>query len=183
MNTIDISSTLGLSALGALTVNIALGVVIWSRKRINLPLGIPLLKAHKFTGYTAAVLILAHVGLIPLDPASGFKWKDLLLPLWTKHQPYIITLGTLAFYLLAVVVASSYFKKKLKYKHWRKLHYLSYVAALAFIVHGMWIDPDLKDRPVDWLDGEKIFVEACVVMIFGISVFRLRIKKENHPSP
>ena len=181
LNLLDVSSTSALIAFGAITLNFLLGWAIWSRKRIPLPKGVTLLKLHKFTAYSAVGFILLHIALIPLDSNSGFKWIDLLLPLWTTHQPWKYTFGAISFYLLAIIVVSSYYKNKITYKTWRKLHYISYVAAPVLLVHGLFTDPSLKDKSIDFLDGEKIFVEVCALVLFVLIIYRFsatRARKE-----
>lgn len=174
MQTLDISSTLGLAALGALTGNVVLGLLVWSKVRIKLPRRLTIFKIHKWTGYAAAALVLLHVLLIPLDPRSGFRWVDLLLPLWTRHQPIANAFGAAALWLLAVVVVTSYFQKQLEFPLWRKFHYLAYAAVPLFLVHGLLTDPLLEDRPIDWIDAEKVLVEICAVVLVVVAGARLR---------
>src|SRR5690242_8182210 len=130
METIELSGIIGLIAIACLAANFIVGFFIWNNSKIKLPFGLSFLWLHKLTGYSAAIAILIHVVLIPLDPKSKFTWGDLLWPLWTKHQPYANTFGALALYLIAVVVSSSYFKDKIKLSFWRTLHYVSYFAAV-----------------------------------------------------
>jgi predicted ferric reductase len=177
METIELSGILGMLALAALALNFLIGLLIHFNTSYRLPYNLTFLQLHKLTGYSAAVLIVLHIAIIPLDPASEFTWTDLLLPAWTVHQPLANTLGSVAFYLLCVVIVSSYYKESIKYKTWRRLHYLSYVGVLPLILHGIMTDPKLKDRPIDWFDAEKLFVILCSVMIIGLSVYRV-FKKE-----
>ncbi len=168
----DISYIPGLIALGAIIVNLALGLGIWSRLRIPLPKWLPLLKAHKFTGYLAGFSIVLHILFIPLNLESGFRWIDLPFPLWTKHQPYIHSVGAVSFYFIAIVIISSYYKKKLKFKTWRKLHYLSYLAMPMLLAHALLTDPTLQDKSIDFLDGEKVYVEACILLFMLLGFYR-----------
>ena len=133
---------------------------------------------HKLTGYSAAITIVIHILLIPLDPASEFTWGDLALPLWTKHQPFANTFGALSLYMIAVVVITSYYKEKMNYKTWRTLHFTSYFAAVPLFIHSIVTDPKLQDRPIDWIDAERVFVEFCALAVLGLIVYRFFIKKK-----
>ncbi len=172
METIEFSGIIGMVALGALAANFLVGICIWSNMTFKIPYGISFLQLHKFTGYTAAITILLHIVLIPLDPASGFTWGDLLLPAWTEHQPLANTFGSIAFYLMGVVIVSSYYKSKIKLKTWRTLHYISYFAIVPLTLHSIITDPKLKDRPIDWFDAEKLFCIFCCVAILGFATYR-----------
>lgn len=162
-------------ALAALAINFLVGICVWSNVSYPLPYGLTFLQLHKFTGYSAAIAILLHIVLIPLDPLSGFSWTDLLLPAWTEHQPLANTLGSVAFYLIGVVVISSYYKPRIVLKTWRVLHFLSYFAIVPLVLHSVITDPKLQDRPIDWLDAEKLFVLLCCVVITGLAIVRFLV--------
>jgi methionine sulfoxide reductase heme-binding subunit len=179
METIELSGIIGMIALAALATNFLVGIFIWAKKEFKLPYGISFLQLHKFTGYSAAIGILLHIVLIPLDPKSGFTWGDLLLPAWTKHQPLANTFGSVAFYLIGVVVISSYYKDKIKASLWRALHFLSYFAVVPLILHSIITDPKLEDRPIDWFDAEKLFVILCCIVIVALTYYRYAILKKE----
>lgn len=182
METIELSGIIGLIAIACLAANFIVGFFIWSNSKIKLPYGFTFLGLHKLTGYSAAIAILVHVILIPFDPKSEFTWGDLVWPWWTKHQPYANAFGALALYLVAVVVVSSYYKDKIKLSFWRTLHYISYFAAVPLIVHSVWTDPKLEDRPIDWLDAEKLFVLLCSGIIIAFTFYRFILFKKGTPS-
>lgn len=179
METIEASGIIGMIGLAALTANFLVGIFIWSGAQYQLPYNLSFLQLHKLTGYSAAIAILLHIVLIPLDPKSGFSWTDLLLPAWTQHQPLANTFGSVAFYLLGIVVISSYFKEQMKLPVWRALHYLSYFAIVPMILHSVITDPKLEDRPIDWFDAEKLFVIFCCVAIVGMTGHRYFVVKKN----
>jgi predicted ferric reductase len=179
VETIELSGIIGMIALACLAANFVVGFFILTNSKIQLPYNLTFLKLHKLTGYSAAIGILVHILLIPLDPASEFSWGDLLWPLWTKHQPYANTFGALALYLIAIVVVSSYFKDKLKFGTWKILHFISYFAAVPLIIHSIWTDPKLKDNPIDWIDAEKVFVELCCLVIIAMATYRFMIYKKG----
>ncbi|MFM7854223.1 MAG: hypothetical protein ACKO96_20440 [Flammeovirgaceae bacterium] len=172
METIELSGIIAMIALAALAANFLIGIFIWSKKQFVIPYGFSLLQLHKFTGYTAAIGILLHIVLIPLDPKSGFTWSDLLLPAWTQHQPLANTLGSVAFYLIGVVVISSYYKDNTRLKVWRNLHFLSYFAIVPLVLHSVMTDPKLADRPIDWFDAEKLFVIMCCLVMLALTSYR-----------
>ena len=41
-------------------------------------------------------------------------------------------------------------------------------------MHGVWADPLLKNRPVDWIDAEKVYVEGCALLVVIATVMRFR---------
>lgn len=182
METIEFSGIIGMVALAGLALNLLVGLCIWTNVQYQLPYKLTFLQLHKFTGYTAAICILVHVVLIPLDPASGFTWADLLLPAWTQHQPLANTFGSIAFYLIGIVIISSFYKESMRYPLWRTLHYLSYFAIIPLTLHSIMTDPKLKDRPIDWFDAEKLFCIFCCVVILAFATWRFTSGKRTATS-
>ena len=67
-------------------------------------------------------------------------------------------------------------------KLWKGLHYTAYVAAAFFFLHGILTDPELKSRPTDFLDAEKLFIEGCLLVVLVAVAWRVRygFKKRSH---
>ena len=183
-NWLDLSSTLGLIATGVLTFNFLLGILLSTAYRRN-PLWkrlpewikkISLDDVHNWTAYVALVFALAHPVLLLPDAALKYRVADILFPVSAPHQVFWTMLGTLALYALIVVIITTQkvVKNRLGFRAWKNIHLISYGTALLFVVHGVFMDPELKDRPVDWLDGEKMISEICGLVLVIAMVIRVR---------
>lgn len=186
MTAIDLSSYAGLIAMGLFTLNLLLGLLVktnynpavqWPRRKLPWPL----FKIHNWTAYVAICFVVLHPVILLFSTAkdASFTLGDILLPIHSPGQTLYNTLGALTFYTFALVVVTSYFRPKLRYRPWKKLHYLAYVAGALMFVHGTLIDPDLKNRPTDFLDGEKLLVEGCFVLVLAASIWRIRRGSEK----
>jgi predicted ferric reductase len=89
-------------------------------------------------------------------------------------QPLDNSIGAMALYLLAFVVITSYVRIRLGRHLWKSFHFSIYFAAAALFWHSLFTDPGLKNAPVAWLDGGKLFVESCLLLIATASLLRLR---------
>jgi len=185
MTAIDLSSFAGLTAMSLFTVNLLLGLLVktnynpvvqWPHRKLPWPL----FKIHNWTAYVAIAVATLHPLILLFSSTAGFKLGDILWPIHSPHQTLYNNLGAFTFYTFALVVATSYFRPKLGYRPWKKLHYLAYVAAALMFVHGTLIDPDIKDRPTDFLDGEKLLVEGCFLLVVTASIWRIRRGSEKH---
>ena len=189
INAIDVAAVVGLTAAVLLTLNILLGLLVstnynpakqWPRRRLPWPL----FRIHNWTGYIAMCVVCLHpVSLLFVDSkVAKFGMRDLLLPIWSQGQTLYNNLGALAFWGFAVVVATSYLRPKLGYRPWKKLHYTAYFAAAMMFLHGTLIDQNLKNGAPDLLDGEKILVEGCFLVVAAASVWRWRhgTEKQRH---
>jgi DMSO/TMAO reductase YedYZ heme-binding membrane subunit len=82
-------------------------------------------------------------------------------------------------YLVAFAVATSYFRHVFGFRRWKQLHYTTYAAASVFFVHGMLSDPLLQNRPVDWIDAEKVYVEGCAALVAFSTIWRYRARRRR----
>jgi sulfoxide reductase heme-binding subunit YedZ len=190
---LDISSTLGLIATAVLTFNLLLGMLlsaayrrspIWKKLPVWLK-KVSLDDLHNWTAYVALTLALAHPLLLLGDPSLRYRVIDLVIPVHAPHQPFWMMLGVLAFYALAMVIVTTQkkIKNRLGFRTWKNIHLISYGTALLFIVHGIVMDPELKDRPVDWLDGEKLVSELCGILLIVATVIRWRYYRHRQRTP
>jgi sulfoxide reductase heme-binding subunit YedZ len=99
---------------------------------------------------------------------------DVVYPIHSPSQPLENTIGAVALYTVAIVVVTSYLRVRLGRRLWKSVHFTIYFAAVALFWHSLFTDPDLKNSPVQWLDGGKVFIEVCLALIVGTTVVRWR---------
>jgi methionine sulfoxide reductase heme-binding subunit len=184
ISAVDVSAVIGLTAVVLLTLNILMGLLVstnynfvkqWPHRKLPWPL----FKIHNWTGYTAMAVVVLHPVVLLCSRTAKFRIVDVLLPLNSPHQTLYNNLGALTFYLFALVVTTSYFRPKLGYRPWKKLHYIAYLAALSMFIHGTLIDQNLKGQTPDFLDGEKVLVEGCFAVVLAASIWRWRRGSEK----
>ena len=175
---IDISSVAGLIAVGIFTAQILLGLLLsvgynpirkWPRLRWA-----KLFTFHNWLGYIGLAVAFTHPLILLASDTAGFRVFDIAVPIWSPTQPIPNTLGAIAFYLVAFVVLTSYFRTLFGHHRWKQLHYTAYGAAAVFYVHGVWADPLLKNRTPDFIDAEKAYVEGCALLIIAATIWRYK---------
>ena len=180
---IELSSDVGLVAIGLLTANILLGLLVstgynpvrrWPRRRIKL------FVFHNWTGYIALATVALHPIVLLFSKTAGFHLLDITVPIWSPTQPVENTIGAVAFYLVAFAVVTSYFRHEIGFHTWKLLHYTTYAAAATFFVHGLLTDPNLKNQPIDWIDAEKVYIEVCALLVAAATVLRIRHARRRH---
>src|ERR1700756_1358557 len=174
---LDLSAYLGLTAVGAVTLNMLLGTLMafryspvrqWPHRHFNY------FRLHNLSGYAALSLAVLHPIVLLFDKSAKFRILALLYPVHAPSQPIENTIGAIALYVVAIVVVTSYLRIRLGRRLWKSFHFTVYVAAAALFWHSLFTDPELKNSPVDWFDGGKVFVEACMLTILVAGVLRWR---------
>jgi sulfoxide reductase heme-binding subunit YedZ len=184
MEVVDISSVIGLTAMGALTLNLLMGMLLGTAfkthafyKKMPARLKkISIFKLHNYTAYVALLLVLLHPSLLLFDASTKFTWIDIMFPINAPHQKFWVCLGAIALFavLLVMITSQKSIKKRMSFRAWKNIHLVSYLTACLFLVHGLVMDPQLKDRPVDWLDGEKLLCELCFAVLIAATYFRVK---------
>jgi methionine sulfoxide reductase heme-binding subunit len=179
---IDISSVVGLIAIGIFTAQILLGLLLsvgynplrrWPRQPIKL------FTFHNWLGYIGLTTAFVHPLILLASTTAGFHLFDIAVPIWSPVQPFENTLGAIAFYLVAFVVLTSYCRRVFGHRRWKQLHYTSYGAAAVFFLHGTLADPLLKNRPVDFVDAEKLYVEGCALFVASATAWRIARRRRR----
>src|SRR6202046_823589 len=179
ISAVDISSTVGLIAMVMLTLNILMGLLVsvnynpktwWPHRKLPMRFW----KLHNWNGYLAMSVAALHPTILLFSSTAKFGIGDFLLPISSPGQRLYNNLGALTFYSFLFVVTTSYFRPQLRYRPWKKLHYTAYAAAALMYVHGTLIDPNLKTQPTDFLDGEKLLVEVCGLLVLAATIARIR---------
>ncbi len=174
---LDLVAYLGLAAVGAFTLNLFLGVLMafryspvrrWPHRHFNY------YALHKFCGYSALILAVAHALPLLLVRNPRFRLIDLVYPVHSPQQPLENTIGAGALYLLAFVVVTSYSRIQLGRRLWKAFHFSVYVLAVAVFWHALFTDPDLKGAPIAWSDGGKVFGEISALFVVVASLLRWR---------
>jgi len=110
--------------------------------------GINLMKFRRATGVTAFFFVLAHFLVFAiLDVQSvGRVWTEVV------ERPYV-TAGMAGFVLLIplALTSNNWSVRKLGAASWRKLHKLTYPAALLGAVHYLWLARGFQIEPIAFL--------------------------------
>lgn len=177
MTLLDLCSYLGLGAVGAITVNLLLGVLMsmrysplrcWPYRRVNV------FALHQWTAYISIFLTVTHPLVLLFLRTPHFGWFDILFPVNSYLQPKINLVGAAALYLIVLVFVSSLLRTQIGRPIWRNLHYLVFPAAVLLYIHSLLTDPNLKDGHPDMLDGGKVFVEIAALV--GIAAVAMRVR-------
>ena len=182
MSAVDVSGTIALGAIGLLTLNLLLGLLLsvgynptrqWPRKTFKL------FTLHNWTAYVAFAAVVLHAGALLFSTNPPFRLYDILVPIESPVQPFSNNLGAIGFYLVTIVVATSLkpVRSALGRHWWKIVHYTTYAGAVVFFAHGIIADPLLQNRPIDFIDAEKLYVEGCAAAVAAATIWRIRHRR------
>jgi cytochrome b561 len=120
---------------------------------------------HQFAAAAGLVLLGTHLGLLLVDRFMSFHALDLLVPMRSTFRPVAITFGVLALYAFAIVMVTSWLRKRLGSPWWRRFHLLAVPAFTLALVHGVFAG---TDSPRTWM--WSLYASTGVIVLFLVFV-------------
>lgn len=124
-----------------------------------------------------------HAVLLGLDTTMPFSFADMLVPFVAPYRPIWVGVGQLALYVIAVVTASFYLRRRIGQRSWRLLHYLTFLSFAGATTHGILSG---SDSGTAWAWWSYVGATALVVFLTGyrivIGVLAAR-ERASRPAP
>jgi len=98
---------------------------------------------HRTLSLFAVALLVLHVVTAILDPFVTIGWASTVVPFTSGYKPLAIGLGTLAVDLGGAVLLTSLVRARLRYRAWRAVHWLAYLAWPVAFIHSLTAGNDL----------------------------------------
>ena len=130
---------------------------------------------HNWTAYVAFSLILIHPIILLFDKTTKFFAADIIIPFHSGYQTFWVAMGVFSFYavVLVIITTQKFIKRRLGFRVWKNVHLISYGTALLMCLHGIFLDPELKNRTPDFFDGEKLICEGCLILLVITATLRV----------
>lgn len=122
--------------------------------------GLPFLKAHHNLARIGILLILIH----PLSLALQAQDFSIFLPVFYPVEVFLALGGRTALYLFLLAAGIALYRKK--YRNWKKVHYLNYLAFLLVAAHALLIGSDFK------LEIMRILALLMAATVTGIFIHK-----------
>ena len=131
---------------------------------------------HRFLALLTLTLTVVHVFIVLPDEFIGFSAWELLVPFASPYEPTFMALGTLALYLMGVVVATFYMRPLVPYAAWRAVHYATFGVFAIALTHGIGAG---SDSGTFWAQGLYFTGGGIVVGLLALRVSRIRGARET----
>src|SRR5258705_573936 len=116
----------GVTALAFMTVALFLGIATRSGRPLVVLPRFAVADVHRFASLAGTLLVVMHIVLLLLDPYAQLRLVDFIVPFLGAYRPLWLGLGTLAFDVLVVVIATSLPRHRLGVPAFRAVHWATY---------------------------------------------------------
>lgn len=134
----------GLVALVLFTIVVCLGTLVSNRVGGGSVGRFELNELHRSVSMMAMAFLVLHVVTTVIDSYVPTGWLSTVVPLTSPYKRVDVALGAVAFDLILAVWASSLMKSRIANGSWRFVHWFSWLAFIAAIVHGFLIGTDAR---------------------------------------
>ena len=129
---------------------------------------------HRSLSLACAALLLAHVTTAVVDEYVDIRWWQAVVPVGAAYRPLWLGLGTVAFDLVLVVVATSLLRARLRHRAWRPVHVSAYACWVLSVVHGLGIGTDASSP---WARTTGLVCVVAVGLAAGLRVTGLGVAR------
>ncbi len=139
-----------------------------------------LLDAHQFLSNMAVGFTLFHSLVLLGDRHLSLPLSTLLIPFASDYKPALVAAGQIGLWLSLLVIVSFYVRKQLGQPFWRAVHYGSFVAYAAALLHAVAMGSD------SWHPFVQALYLASAGAVLFLTLYRLLAKDDRtgkRPAP
>jgi methionine sulfoxide reductase heme-binding subunit len=127
---------------------------------------------HQFLGTAGLTMLMIHLGGLLVDRFMPFGVADILVPMRSGYRPFAVALGILSMYLVGVVVVTSWAKKRVGTKWWRRAHILAAPAFALALVHGVLAGSDTGHPAMQAMYVSTGLITVFLLLVRGLTARR-----------
>jgi sulfoxide reductase heme-binding subunit YedZ len=141
--------------------------VVWGLVSTTGALGRTISKAsattiHQFMATCGLFLLAIHLSGLLVDSFMPFGVADVLVPSLSSYRPAATAFGVIAMYAMMFVIVTSWMRKRIGTKLWRRSHLVAVPTFVLSMVHGVFAGSD-STRP--WMWWTYVATGAMVVFL------------------
>lgn len=118
---------------------------------------------HESTSWYGMLIAVLHGFVLLYDNYVGYSISEILIPFTESDASLWNGLGTIALYLMVLLIVTSDLRNKINKKVWKAIHFLSIGSFAAALLHGIMMGTDTKYVIVQML----YWVTALVILLLA----------------
>ena len=158
---------LGFLAYGALAISVVYGLLLSTGLLDAIAHRVVSFTLHQDLSAIAIGLTALHGAVLALDSFVPQTVRQLVIPFAGPYRPEWVGIGQLSLYLMVIVYASFYVRRRLGQRGWRLLHYTTLLAFAGATAHGLMSG---TDTPAAWAFWTYASASVAVVFLLGYRI-------------
>lgn len=137
-------------------------------------------RIHCWISLQALIFSLIHGLSLLGDKYVNFSLGNIFIPYFPQNGGEVnanfLALGIISFYLMIILVVTSYFRGNISHSLWRAIHFLNVGLFVIVFIHSLYLGTDLQSGMLRFI---FVYLNSFLAIIFLISLF-LRLIRENN---
>src|SRR5579862_5798358 len=129
-----VARSAGIVAYLLLSTSVVVGVLMSARAKLSWP-RFAVEEVHRFLAILTGVFLALHGIALLADRVVPISIVQLVIPFQTAYRPLGVGLGVTSALLLLAVALSNLIRKRLPYRLWRRIHYVTIAVWLTATAH------------------------------------------------
>jgi predicted ferric reductase len=156
----------GIVTLVLFTLVVALGTLVANRIGGTMVGRFELNELHRSVSIVAMVFLVIHILTTVADSYVSTGLISVIVPMTSTYKRVGVALGTVGFDLIVAVWLSSLLKVRIENRSWRFIHWFSWLAFIAAIVHSFLIGTDTRSG------AGLVLVGVCAATVAAAALWR-----------
>jgi predicted ferric reductase len=156
----------GIVTLVLFTLVVALGTLVSNRIGGTMVGRFELNEFHRSISIVAMIFLLIHVLTTIADSYVSTGVVSVIVPMTSQFKRVGVALGAVSFDLIVAVWLSSIMKARIENRSWRFIHWFSWLAFTASIVHAYLTGTDTRSG------AGLVLVIVCSLIVIGAALWR-----------
>jgi sulfoxide reductase heme-binding subunit YedZ len=125
---------------------------------------------HQFMSTCGLFLLAVHMGALLIDRFIPFGVADLFVPMSATYRPIGVLLGVIAMYATVIVIVTSWLRKPMGTKWWRRFHLLAIPIFVLSMLHGILTGTDSSRPTMWWMYVGTGLITAFLVIVRALTI-------------
>jgi predicted ferric reductase len=156
----------GMVTLVLFTLVVALGTLVSNRIGGTMVGRFELNEFHRSISIVAMIFLLIHVITTIADSYVSTGIVSVIVPMTSQFKRVGVAVGAISFDLILAVWLSSLIKSRIENRSWRFIHWFSWLAFTAAVVHAYMTGTDAKHG------AGILLVIVCSLVVIGSALWR-----------
>jgi hypothetical protein len=139
-----VARSAGIVAYLLMSTSVVLGLLMSARAKFTWP-RFAVEEVHRFLAILTGVFLTLHGIALLADRVVSISIVQLVIPFQTSYRPLGVGLGVTSALLLLAVSISNLVRKRVPFRVWRRIHYLTLAVWLTATAHGLLSGTDRQD--------------------------------------
>jgi len=132
-----------------------------------------LLDAHQFLSDIGLGFGFFHGLILMGDRYLNFPLRAVLLPFAGDYQPLLVAAGQIGLWLSALLIVTFYVRRWIGQKAWRWIHFSSFLAYWAVVIHGLALG---SDSSLLWV---QFFYLSTAAAVLFLTIYRILATRQK----